>query len=286
MANSFDAKFVADMRKMLKEGSPNDITFMTMNGEITANKDILSARSDYFATMFNGTNNSKFIEGQTKTIDMKHVEKVVMQTVIDYLFTGKLIFSQLQLKQQLCLIDLLRLYMLNEELESVKNHIMTQNNIFKTLDVIEGFILAKELKCPNDLIQSFVTRIQYDLSAMFPLAQICPSCKDKEKKNEHQTLETQALVKYPYNVFKKILLATNASIHISTKIRVFDVWFAANEDKLEAKEALDVFKDYREFVDRDISSTHLNCYQQNNSYSYSYGNQNQKCCSKCRTNFH
>ena len=45
-------KFVTDILSMLKKESLNDVKIILEDGEIRANKDVLSARSDYFATMF------------------------------------------------------------------------------------------------------------------------------------------------------------------------------------------------------------------------------------------
>ena len=53
---------VKDLLKMLEQGSLNDVKIKLSDGEIVANKDILMARSDYFATMFS---NNNFIEGES-----------------------------------------------------------------------------------------------------------------------------------------------------------------------------------------------------------------------------
>ena len=57
----FDDKkqFAEDILKMLERESPNDVKIKCEDGDISANKDILMARSEYFATMFS---NNKFIE--------------------------------------------------------------------------------------------------------------------------------------------------------------------------------------------------------------------------------
>ena len=46
---------------MVTSGSSNDVKIVLEDGEIFANKDVLSARSDYFATMFSSKNEFKFI---------------------------------------------------------------------------------------------------------------------------------------------------------------------------------------------------------------------------------
>lgn len=79
--------------------------------------------------------------------------------------------------------------------------------------------------------------------------QICPTCRTKHKKTE----EAKALVKFPYQVvIREILLATNANVDFATQVRVFNVWFDANENQMKARDVKDIFKDYRTFVDNGV----------------------------------
>ena len=52
---------------MLQRGSTNDVKIRLSDGEIVANKDILMARSEYFATMFS---NNKYVEGETSLVNV------------------------------------------------------------------------------------------------------------------------------------------------------------------------------------------------------------------------
>ena len=45
-------KFVSDIMAMITNGTSNDVKIVLKDGEISANKDVLSARSNYFATNF------------------------------------------------------------------------------------------------------------------------------------------------------------------------------------------------------------------------------------------
>ena len=94
-------KLVEDLLKMLERGSLNDVKIKLSDGEIVANKDILMARSDYFASMFS---NNKFIEGETGSVDMSHCSKAVMERIIKYLFSGEATFDQMYLAQLLELV--------------------------------------------------------------------------------------------------------------------------------------------------------------------------------------
>ena len=59
-------KLVQDLLSMLSSGSSNDVKIILEDGEILANKDVLSARCDYFATCFSNRE-PKFTEGETNT---------------------------------------------------------------------------------------------------------------------------------------------------------------------------------------------------------------------------
>ena len=81
-----------DLIRMMEQGSLNDVKIKLSDGEIAANKDILMARSDYFANMFS---NNKFIEGETGSVDMSHCSKAIMEKIIKFLFSGTIIFKGL-----------------------------------------------------------------------------------------------------------------------------------------------------------------------------------------------
>ena len=85
---------VKDLIKMLEQGSPNDVRIQLSDGEIFANKDILMARSDYFATMFR---NDNFIEGKNCSVDMSHCSYAVMEKIVKFLFSGEAKFGDLSL---------------------------------------------------------------------------------------------------------------------------------------------------------------------------------------------
>ena len=68
---------IFDLMKMISKGSSNDVKIVLKDGEILANKDVLCARSDYFATMLSNEE-VKFIEGETKAVDMGYCSKIIM----------------------------------------------------------------------------------------------------------------------------------------------------------------------------------------------------------------
>ena len=79
-------KLVEDMLRMLEVGSSNDVKIILKDGEIFANKDVLSARCDYFATCFR---NKNFIEWETNKSDFGHCSRVIMEKIVHYLFIGE-----------------------------------------------------------------------------------------------------------------------------------------------------------------------------------------------------
>ena len=63
-----------DILQLLKNRSSSDVRIITKDGEILANKVLLSTRCEYFATMFRN-NQVKFIEGETNSVDMMSLQQ-------------------------------------------------------------------------------------------------------------------------------------------------------------------------------------------------------------------
>ena len=169
---------------MLENGSSNDVTILVKDGEMKANMDILAARSDYFAT----------IDGQTKTIDMKHIDKNVMETVISFIFSGEILYRQMKLEDLLEVMNLLRLFLLNEELERAEKFLVFNVNAkkFSVLDVVNGLPLAKNIKISEELILRFVRRIEDSFAKHF----YCPQCEPQESLR----VAMETILKYPYYI--------------------------------------------------------------------------------------
>jgi len=104
----------------LERGSLHDVKIKLSDVEITANKDILMARSDYFATMFS---NNKFIEGETSSVDMSHCSKAVMEKIVRFLFSGAVTFEDLSLAQLLELTHVSEMMLLDEFKDEVENYL-------------------------------------------------------------------------------------------------------------------------------------------------------------------
>ena len=95
--NSGD-KFKSDILAMITSGTSNDVRILLEDGEeILANKDVLCARSDYFATMLSNYKDVQFVEGETNKVDMVHCSKIIMEKIIKYLFSGDMELHDLTL---------------------------------------------------------------------------------------------------------------------------------------------------------------------------------------------
>ena len=76
-------EFISNMIRMLSGGTSNDIKIVLEDGEIFANKDVLSSQSDYFATMFSN-HNVKFIEGETNIVNLNYCSKKIMEKIKEW----------------------------------------------------------------------------------------------------------------------------------------------------------------------------------------------------------
>lgn len=116
--NDFDADlkehFNSDMLTMLRQGSSNDVRLKLSDGEITANKDVLAARSEYFAANFRWIEETK---DQSNIIEIKDCSQEVMERIIKYLFTGTIKYKNLGLLKLLELVNQVRKLLLKDELQ-------------------------------------------------------------------------------------------------------------------------------------------------------------------------
>ena len=101
---------INNLMKMLKLGSSNDVTIQLIDGEIKANKDVLSASSDYFATMFS---NDAYNECKNGVVPMKDVKKVVMEGLVKFMFSGELDLEKFDILYLLELMNLAQFMLLD-----------------------------------------------------------------------------------------------------------------------------------------------------------------------------
>ena len=74
---------VSNVRKVL----PDDVRLLTADGEVWANKALLSASSDYFSAMLD---QEKFKEGREGVGDLKQYSMEVVTKVVNYFYSGEI----------------------------------------------------------------------------------------------------------------------------------------------------------------------------------------------------
>jgi len=117
----------------------NDVTIKLSDGELGASKLILSARCEYFAKMFDGNNN--FLEADG-IVNMPQYKCKVMKRVLEYLYGGDVHFGDFSILEAVELLDLLRMLMLNDPYEALK-------------DDITG-ILDEGFQCRDDEVKEYL----------------------------------------------------------------------------------------------------------------------------------
>jgi len=119
----------------------NDVTIKLSDGEIEASKMILSARSKYFSKMFD-SNNFREADG---TVSMPQYKTKIMKRVLEYLYGEDLHFADFSILEAVELLDLLRMLMLNDEFEVMKDKIM---------GILDGGI-----ECRDDEVKGYLADI-------------------------------------------------------------------------------------------------------------------------------
>ena len=84
---------------------PDNVSIACDDGEVLANMELLSVRSDFFAR---GFNNPAFKESQEKSLRMAGCSMVAMGAVKTYLYTGEMDFKQLDLDTLLYIMNISR----------------------------------------------------------------------------------------------------------------------------------------------------------------------------------
>ena len=135
---------------MLKKESSSDVKIILEDGKIRANKDVLAARSDYFATMLSNKE-YKFIEGETNTVNMTFCKKITMEQIIHYLFSGDMYFHNLSLPLLIEMMNVSSMMMLDELLGSIKELVFvlvpdSGVNCGFLPELVEGLMLAEQFQ--------------------------------------------------------------------------------------------------------------------------------------------
>ena len=154
-------EFISKMMAMLTGGTSNDVKIVLNDGEILANKDVLSAQSDYFATMFSN-NKRMFIEGETRTVHFSHCSKNMMERIVKYLFSGEMKLYDMSLSDLVTMMNMTNMMMLDALKDDIQKHLLerTENHMGDSfLDLVKSLMLAEQLKL--DTIKTAIVRLLY-----------------------------------------------------------------------------------------------------------------------------
>ena len=155
------ADVIADLLKVLRQGSQNDIRILCSDGEIQADKDILCLRSEYFRVMFR----CDMEETMTGVVSMEHTHKRAMEVVIEYIFTGQMELKWEEsdeeiIKTLLEIINTSRIMMLDKLCTHVETLVaeMLPHKISNLTDLVQGLMLAEkyQLDAVRDTLLRYV----------------------------------------------------------------------------------------------------------------------------------
>jgi len=245
VVNHRDA-FISDILTMITGGTSNDVKFVLKDGEILANKDVLSARSDYFATMFSN-NEVKFIEGETNTVRFTDCNKSIMEKIVIYLFSGEMKLQDMSLSDLVTMMNMTTMMMLVALKDDIQRHLLDiipksgeDWDVFPEL--LNSLILAEQLKL-DDIKNSLVRELYKSLEGFH--------------------LDCRAITKISCNLLKEILFyggteenenddEDDYDLRTPSTKNLFDafvLWLSENdctdEDKKEITESFD-FENFTE----------------------------------------
>ena len=230
-------KFVTDILSMLKKESLNDVKITLEDGEIRANKDVLSARSEYFATMFSNKD-YKFIELETNTVNMNFCKKVIMEKIIHYLFSGDMNFHSLSLPLLIEMMNVSSMMMLDELLASINEVVLrlvpdSGVNCGFLPELVEGLMLAEQFKL--ETIKDAIVK------ELFLSLKDIPNIPEVVQNNE-------AFTSLPANLMKDILLYKDLDNEFGDDVLpttkdtfdAFVIWYSKNKLKCSDQDRRDI----------------------------------------------
>lgn len=202
---------IADLLKVLRQGSQNDVTIICMDGEIFANKDILCLRSEYFRVMFS----CNMKETMNRVVNMKHTTKRAMKIVIEYIFTGRLRTRWDESDEEIIQTFL-------EILNT--SRIMMLDNLYTQLEAIITAMLPEKINNLEDLVQGWILVEKYQLDAV------------REIFLRHVVIHLKQIIErrieifldLPCRLIKEIILFEKIKTEEEQKWKAFEFWLSHN----------------------------------------------------------
>ena len=202
---------IADLLKVLRHGSQNNITISCMDGEVTANKDILCLRSEYFRVMFS-CDMKETMEG---VVNMKHTHKRAMEIVVEYIFTGILKTKWDESDEEIIQTFL-------EVLNT--SRIMMLTKLRSQLETVFAAMLPEKINNLEDLVRGWILVEKYQLDAVREifLRHVVINLK--------QIIETRLKIflDLPGRLIKEIILFDKVKTEEEEKCKALTFWLSHN----------------------------------------------------------
>ena len=159
-------KLSSDLIKMLHNENFNDVCIKLHDGEVFANKVMLSARSEYFAASLRWKENNKVMEDAKHEIIFENCSMKIMALVIEYFYSGVLKVNDLTIMELLELREQVRILLPGDKIDSIIGELM-QEERFDQLNILELIELRQKMRIllPEEefLLQNYVDNILYDV---------------------------------------------------------------------------------------------------------------------------
>ena len=202
---------IADLLKVLRHGSQNNITISCMDGEVTANKDILCLRSEYFRVMFS-CDMKETMEG---VVNMKHTHKRAMEIVVEYIFTGILKTKWDESDEEIIQTFL-------EVLNT--SRVMMLEKLRSQLETVFAAMLPEKINNLEDLVRGWILVEKYQLDAVREifLRHVVINLK--------QIIETRLKIflDLPGRLIKEIILFDKVKTEEEDKCKALTFWLSHN----------------------------------------------------------
>ena len=221
-----------DLSAHLQDPEFSDVKIEASDGEVPANKTILSMRSQYFRSMFSANNN--FVESSTGRVKLPY-PKAVIEKVVTYLYSGKLSCDDLALRPMLDLLELLNLMNLsNQYLEveaftvrSIIKHQYPYSDCLKSLDDSSKM----GLQTVGETLLTHLGKNFFKISELEEVGELSEAMIIRLLE-EQKEVETQTIL----------------------RLKTFVTWLSVNsmEDEME-EEVLEMF-DFEHFTHRELAT--------------------------------
>ena len=221
-----------DLAAHLQDPEFNDVKIEAADGEVSANKTILSVRSQYFRSMFSAQNN--FVESSTGRVKLPY-PMAVMEKVVLYLYSGEMDCDDMRLRSLLDILELLNLMNLPSQFFIVET--FTQRNItegnYPLVDCLES--LDDSVKMGLQSVgETLLSHLRKNFAQISELAEV----GDLSEAMITRLLQEEKEVK-TYTI---------------SKLKTFVTWLSVNSMNDQKKNEILQSFDFEHFTHRELAS--------------------------------